>query len=171
VEQPDQAGDMTGPPHRAISDWTPDDVDRNGLVMLERAECLHLLAEASLGRLGLTSGALPVVLPVNFHFDGERILIRTSPGTKLDAATQDAVVAFEIDDIDPVSHTGWSVIATGLAHHVTDPADLDHIRTLPLPRWAPGGSGEQIVAVRPDILSGRRIEPGAARAALHDDHF
>jgi uncharacterized protein len=160
---------MTGPSHRAISTWTPDDVDRNGLVMLERAECLHLLGAATLGRLGLTSGALPVVLPVNFHFDGERILIRTTPGTKLEAATRDAVVAFEIDDIDPVSHTGWSVVATGVARRVTDPTELEHIRTLPLPRWAPGGSGDHIIGIRPDIVSGRRIEPWAGRADLHPD--
>ena len=62
------------------------EVDRNGLEVLDRDECLRLLAFATIGRVGFTSGALPAVLPVNFHLDGERILVRTGRGSKLDAA-------------------------------------------------------------------------------------
>jgi hypothetical protein len=155
---------MPSAPHRNLSEWSSHDVDRNGLVMLERDECLRRLGSATLGRLGLTSGALPAVLPVNFWFDGEQILIRTSAGTKLEAATRDSVVAFEIDEIDPVSHTGWSVMVQGMARHVTDPAELERIRDLPLARWAPGGGGH-IVAIRPEIVSGREIHPAAHRIA------
>ena len=141
------------------SRWSVE-VDRNGLVMLERAECLRLLTNATLGRIGLTTGALPAVLPVNFWFDGERILIRTGPGTKLAAATHDSVVAFEVDDIDPLWHTGWSVMVTGIAHHVVDPEDLERITAMPVARWAPRGDGH-IVAITPELISGRRIDPGA----------
>lgn len=136
--------------------WSTE-VDRNGLVMLDRDECLHLLAATTLGRIGLTSGALPVVLPVNFCFDGERILIHTGPGTKLAAATQDAVVAFEVDEMDPMWHTGWSVLVTGIAHHITDAADLARVDTLPLARWAPRGGGH-VISITPKLISGRRIE-------------
>src|SRR5215204_6365214 len=89
------------------------EVDRNGLEVLAPDECLRLLATATLGRIGVTSGALPTVLPINFRFDGRRILFRTGVGTKLDAATHNAVVAFEVDEIDPLAHTGWSVGAGG----------------------------------------------------------
>src|SRR6516165_11352239 len=85
------------------------DMDRNGLEILDRAECLHLLSGSVLGRIAVTVGALPVILPVNFLLDGDRILIRTGKGTKLEAATRDAVVAFEVDDVEPFSHSGWSV--------------------------------------------------------------
>lgn len=135
------------------------DVDRNGLLMLDRAECLRLLGMATLGRIGLTSGALPVILPVNFWFDGERIYIRTGPGTKLSAATRDSVVAFEVDDIDPIWHSGWSVIVTGLAHHVVDPDELDRIEAMPIARWAPVG-GDHVISITPELVSGRRITPG-----------
>lgn len=154
--------------HRTLSEWAAHDVDRNGLVMLEREECLRLLGRATLGRVGLTTGALPAVLPVNFWFDGDQILIRTSAGTKLQAATHDSVVAFEIDEIDPVAHTGWSVMVQGMARHVTDAGELERIRTLPLARWAPGGTGENIVAIRPEIVTGRRIHPGVGRVEHHD---
>lgn len=154
---------MQSVPHLSLSEWRAHDVDRNGLVMLDRAECLRLLGVAALGRVGLTSGALPAILPVNFWFDGDDILIRTSPGTKLEAATHDSVVAFEVDEIDPAAHTGWSVMVQGMARHVTDPAELARIQTLPLPRWAPGGADDNVVAIRPEIVSGRRIEATARR--------
>lgn len=132
------------------------EIDRNGLEVLERAECLHLLAGASLGRIGISSGALPVVLPVNFRLHGDRILVRTGKGTKLDAATRNTVVAFEVDDFDPMYHSGWSVMVTGEAREVTEPEDLEALARVPLTRWAPKGDGH-VVAISTDVISGRRI--------------
>ncbi len=73
------------------------EIDRNGLEVLNREECLRLLRHATLGRVAITSGALPQVLPVNFRLFGDRIVFRTGLGTKLDAATSNNVVAFEVD--------------------------------------------------------------------------
>lgn len=132
-------------------------VDQNGLEVLDREQCLALLRTATLGRVGLSSGALPTILPVNFHLDGDRILIRSGAGTKLDAALRDAVVAFEADDFDPIDHSGWSVVVTGVAHAVTDPEELAAIRRMPLARWAPAGD-EHVVAISLEIVSGRRLD-------------
>ncbi len=156
---------MTESPPPALDARWMTETDRNGLVMLDRAECLRLLAGASLGRIGLTSGALPAVLPVNFWFDGKQILIRTGPGTKLAAATREAVVAFEVDDMDPMWHTGWSVLVTGVAHHLAGPEELQEAGTMPIPRWAPRGGGH-VVAIRPELISGRRILPGSTGLAV-----
>jgi nitroimidazol reductase NimA-like FMN-containing flavoprotein (pyridoxamine 5'-phosphate oxidase superfamily) len=136
--------------------------DRNGLEILDREECLHLLATATLGRIGISSGALPMVLPVNFLLDGETILIRTGDGTKLDAATQNAVVAFEVDDLDSMYHSGWSVVVTGMAREVTEPGELSEIALKPLARWAHQGDG-RVIAISTDVISGRRIAPGRPR--------
>jgi uncharacterized protein len=130
------------------------EVDRNGLEVLGREECLRLLRTASLGRVGITTGALPTILPVNFRVDGERILFRTGVGTKLDAATRGAVVAFEADDIDPMYHSGWSVVVTGVACEVDEPDDEAIYST---PRWAPAQS-ERLVAVSTEEMSGRRLD-------------
>lgn len=154
---------MSEATHPVPDDRWRREVDRNGLVMLDRAECLRLLGTATLGRIGLTSGALPAVLPVNFWFDGQRICIRTGPGTKLSAATRDAVVAFEVDEIDPLWHSGWSVMVTGLAHHVVDPEELARLDEMPIPYWAPRG-GDHVIAITPELISGRRIVPGAVHA-------
>jgi nitroimidazol reductase NimA-like FMN-containing flavoprotein (pyridoxamine 5'-phosphate oxidase superfamily) len=143
------------------------EVDHNGLEVLERDECIRLLGTATLGRIGVTSGALPTVLPINFRFDGSRILFRTGVGTKLDAATQNAVVAFEVDEIDPFAHTGWSVVVQGVAHELTDPDELEEVQRPPLARWAPG-EDHRVVAIAPEIVSGRRIVPGVSATSGND---
>jgi nitroimidazol reductase NimA-like FMN-containing flavoprotein (pyridoxamine 5'-phosphate oxidase superfamily) len=132
------------------------EVDRNGLEVLDRDECLRLLALASIGRIGFTSGALPTVLPVNFHLDRERILVRTGRGSKLDAAMRNAVVAFEVDNFNALYHSGWSVAVTGVATEVSDPVELKQVRTLPIGRWAPKGD-EAVLAISTELVSGRRI--------------
>ena len=132
------------------------EVDRNGLQILDRDECLHLLATARLGRVGITSGALPVILPVNFRLEDERIVFRTGRGTKLDAATRGAVVAFEVDTMDPLEHTGWSVMVTGVARQITDEDELERVHPDKIARWAPTGDG-CVVSVSTEIVTGRRL--------------
>jgi nitroimidazol reductase NimA-like FMN-containing flavoprotein (pyridoxamine 5'-phosphate oxidase superfamily) len=138
------------------------EVDRNGLEVLDRAECLRLLGSCTFGRIALTFGALPTVLPVNFRLVGDKIVFRTGVGSKLDAATCGNVVAFEVDHVDPMEHGGWSVVATGTATEVTDPAELDALRQAGIPRWAPGGE-DRIVQLPTVLLSGRRLRAGSAR--------
>lgn len=135
------------------------DQDRNGLEVLDRNECLRLLATASFGRVGVSLGALPVILPINFRLVGERIVFRTGRGSKLDAATRNAVVAFEVDDIEPFSHAGWSVAVTGEAREVTDADELGVLKAAHIPRWAPSDDGH-VIAVSTTMISGRRIVPG-----------
>lgn len=136
------------------------EVDRDGLEILDRNECLRLLASATLGRVGFSSGALPAVFPVNFDLDGQRILVRTGQGGRLDTALQDAVVAFEVDDLDPVSHAGWSVAVTGVATEVDDPAERRSSQQEPAVRWA-GAGAEAVFAISTELVSGRRTIPGS----------
>lgn len=139
------------------------EVDRNGLEVLSREDCLVLLGTAGLGRIAVTSGALPTILPVNFNFDGEQILIRTGRGTKLDAATRNAVVAFEVDQIEPGRDAVWSVVVTGVARELADPEEVAAAHHPSLVRWAPAAN-DRIVAISTDVVSGRRVLPGRARA-------
>jgi uncharacterized protein len=135
-------------------------IDRNGLEILQPDECLRLLGLRSLGRLAITVGALPVILPVNFRVVGERIVFRTSAGSKLDAATRQAVVAFEADDMDPFGHTGWSVLVTGVAHQVEDPTGLAVLAGAGIPRWAPAVD-DHFVELPLTMISGRRLGTAA----------
>ncbi len=135
------------------------EIDRNGLQVLDREECLRLLATATLGRVGITVGALPVVLPINFRLVGDRIVFRTGVGTKLDAATCNAIVSFEADDIESFSHAGWSVVVTGEACEVSEHDALTDLASVNIPRWAPTG-GDRYVEIPTTMISGRRIVPG-----------
>lgn len=131
--------------------------DRNGLEVLDRDQCLRLLGTVPVGRVGITSGALPVVLPVNFVLHDGEIVIRTVRGSKYDAAIQNTVVAFEADSFDPVAHTGWSVVVTGLSRELVD-GERDRAMRLPLRRWAEiDPVRDRFVAIACDVVSGRRV--------------
>lgn len=132
------------------------ELDRHGLEKLDREECLNLLASRSVGRVGITIAALPAIFPVNFAVMDGDIVFRSSPGSKLTAAAQRAVVAFEVDDADNMFHSGWSVLVVGPAYEITDPAELERAHALPLTPWAPGAKGHYI-RIRSEIVSGRRV--------------
>ena len=124
--------------------------------VLSDDECLQLLGREPVGRLALTSGALPVVLPVNFTLQGRMIVFASAPGLKLDAAHSGTVVCLEVDGYDVLSHGGWSVLATGRLAEITDPAQLDEARRLPLSPWAIS-EPQHYVQLAIELLSGRRI--------------
>jgi uncharacterized protein len=130
-------------------------LDRNGLEVLDREECLRLLASTTLGRIGFTSGALPSVLPVYFHLDQDRILVHTARGSRLDGALKDAVVAFEADELDPSDQSGWSVAVTGVATELDDPSVLGERGRDGIHVWAPPGH-EAVLAISIELVSGRR---------------
>jgi uncharacterized protein len=123
---------------------------------LSRAECLRLLATATIGRLSYTRRALPAVEPVNFALHEGAIVIRTEAGGKLAAATRRAVVAFQADDLDLGLRSGWSVTVVGRCDEVTDTADLSGLDKLGLESWAPG-TRNHFIRIEPGIVTGRRL--------------
>jgi len=108
---------------------TPD----NGFAQLDERECLGLLRAEHLGHLGLTSGALPVVVPVEYQLLDHSIIFATEAGSNLNGARKGAVACLEIDGTEPTTGAGWTVLATGRLRELRDPtADLaEHV---PRPR-------------------------------------
>lgn len=132
--------------------------DRNGLEVLDREESLTLLATATVGRIGITRpDGVPMVLPVNFCLDDDRILVLTTEGSKFDAATEERTVAFEVDDFDPIYHSGWSVLVTGVARAVTGADERHVVHASPLARWARRGACH-VVEIALEEVSGRRLQ-------------
>jgi uncharacterized protein len=127
---------------------------------IDRADCLHLLRAHGLGRLAITLRDQPMIFPVNYAMDGDRVVFRTDRGTKLHAAVGHAV-AFEIDGFDRLYHEGWSVVVIGIAQEVTDGAEIARLATLPLGPWAPGEHAHW-VRIRTGAITGRRITRGHA---------
>ena len=128
---------------------------------LPRAECLRLLATVPVGRIVYTRQAMPAVEPVNFALDGGGIVIRTDPGGKLAAAISRTVVAFEADDLDPATRSGWSVTVVGRSQEVTDPDEMARLHKLGIESWAPGAR-EHFIRIEPGIVTGRRLRPARA---------
>ena len=121
-------------------------------------ECLELLGSVPVGRVGVTIDALPAVLPVNFVVWNGSIVFATVPGTKLDAAAANEVVAFEADGFGtPHAPGGWSVLVRGIARVVTDPGELADIERLPLDSWAWDGTASRYVCIEPTVMTGRRL--------------
>lgn len=147
------------PPSGAADELNLADLplDSAGLRVLSREECLRLLAVTPIGRIVFTDRALPAVQVVNYCLDGQDIVIRTAVGSKLAAATRNAVVAFEADEIDVATRTGWSVTAVGRARAASDPDELAWYRNLPITPWAPGDR-EHFIVIRAMQLSGRYLE-------------
>lgn len=128
---------------------------------ISRAECDELLRGASIGRVVYTDRVLPACTPVNFAIDGHSIVFRTRPGSRLAAATHHEVVAFEVDDIDPGTQSGWTVIVTGTASPITSISELLRAERLGLYPWA-AGDREHWVRLTAGIVTGRRIRASSA---------
>jgi nitroimidazol reductase NimA-like FMN-containing flavoprotein (pyridoxamine 5'-phosphate oxidase superfamily) len=124
---------------------------------LTEAECWDLLGSLSLGRVVFTQHALPAIRPVNHLIDDHTIIIRSHLGSAITAhaAGGGAIVCYEADQIDPVRHTGWSVIATGPAHLVTAPATSARYQQL-LEPWA-AGDMDHVIAITPQIITGIQL--------------
>ncbi|HEY9412150.1 MAG TPA: pyridoxamine 5'-phosphate oxidase family protein [Jiangellaceae bacterium] len=135
------------------------DVDSAGLSRLSREQCYALLRTVPIGRIVFTEAALPAIQPVNFVLDDLDVVIRTAVGSKLAAAARSAVVAFEVDDFDAETMTGWSVVLIGRAEAVSDATELQRLRELSLTPWALG-SRPHYIRVSPEIVRGRRIPAG-----------
>ena len=132
----------------------------NGMEILDAAECRRLLGSVPIGRIAFTDSALPAVQPVNFLVHDGAVIFRTAEGSKLAAATRNAVVAFEADEIDPEYQRGWSVLVVGHAREVTDPVLRRQLTELPLRPWA-AGIRDHVIRIPIEVINGRRIAPPA----------
>ncbi|WP_149181950.1 pyridoxamine 5'-phosphate oxidase family protein [Streptomyces sp. TRM49041] len=149
-----------------------DAVAPRRLRQLSRGEALRLLRSVSLGRIVFTQQALPAIRPVNHVMDGEDIVVRLHDSATLASiaapeGTPGIVVAYEADVIDQDTHLGWSVVVTGYAGLVRDPAELRRYETMLRP-WVTQMSMNHALRIRPDLVTGFQLvaaDPQAPSAA------
>jgi hypothetical protein len=152
VERPVRVARMASiPPPPAERHRTVHDA-----IALSRAECLSLLEQQPVGRLGFVVDGWASVLPMNYALDGGDIVIRTGAGTKFSALRRGAQVSLQIDAIDPVYRSGWSVLVFGYATEVIDESALSHVESLGLRSWE-GGDKDFWIRIRPVQVTGRRL--------------
>lgn len=131
---------------------------------------MRRLGSVPLGRVGFTSRALPALRPVTHLIDGGHVIIRTHEGSAIVSAAsaeRGVVVAYEADDIDVTSGSGWSVLVVGLARLIDDPQEADRYRRQLQP-LVPGDIGS-VIRIYPELISGFELiltdqqAPSAAR--------
>lgn len=132
------------------------ELDRNGMEVLSRPQCMELLRSSFVGRVVVSDGALPAAFPVNFALLNDDVIFRTAAGSTLEAASAGEIVAFEVDDSDPQHKAGWSVLVQGPAELVNEAEDLARVRTLELEPWATVVRTD-VIRIRSELVSGRRL--------------
>jgi uncharacterized protein len=136
---------------------------------LTQEVCLELLSGGAAGRVGRVAMATPVgprIVPVNYAVHDDAIVFKTAPYSELSTYGWNTELAFEIDHLDYEKQHGWSVVAVGRAHVVSDTEELAAIREhWELRPWA-GGSRNLYVKLVWRELTGRRVGDDLARASM-----
>ena len=122
---------------------------------LDESECWDLLAQGTVGRLGLHFGAIPRIVPMHFTVFDKCIVVCTAVGAAVTHALRDAVVAFQVDDFHLNNQEVWSVVAVGPSARVTDIRTLlavDGLPTDPATR-----DRHWVTQIEPQLISGQRF--------------
>ncbi len=124
---------------------------------LSETDCLELLERHQIGRIALVVDGQPLIFPVNYGISHRIISFRTAHGTKLSFAPG-SNVAFEIDEYEPSTGVGWSVLVQGVAVDATTALDdVSWMARGASPRpFAPGVRIHRL-AIRPTQITGRRF--------------
>lgn len=130
-------------------------INEMGTTELDSSHCWTLLRSTPMGRLAVIVDDHPDIFPVNHVVDHGTIVFRTGAGTKL-AASNGAVVAYEVDGLNPDTDTAWSVVVKGRARQVQEPYGVLEALVLPLAPWH-GEHKPWFLRIEPDSITGRRF--------------
>ncbi|TFH06430.1 MAG: pyridoxamine 5'-phosphate oxidase family protein [Spirochaetales bacterium] len=154
---------------------------RQDRAVTETAEIESILRSADVCHVGMVDGGVPYVVPVNFAYadrcvyfhsarDGKKVsILKENPRVFLEAVTEFTLVPG--DQACKWGATFESVMASGLASFVDDPAEKRRALTLIMTRY--GGDGEwtypdqmvdRTLIVKIDIqeMTGKRAAPRKA---------
>ncbi len=125
-------------------------------------ECFKLLREQVVGRLVYQDKLGLAAVPVNYAVAGNSIVFRSEAGSKV-RGLNERDIAFQVDDIDTVSHSGWSVLIRGAAEVVESEVVESRLSELigqidgaPPQPWKKGIHDIWVV-ITPKGVSGRRL--------------
>ena len=130
---------------------------RGSFQTLDEGECRELLASKPVGRIAFSTPEGPSVFPVNHVVDADGIRFRTSPYNSIAQHVGGQAVAFEVDDVDDFTQSGWSVLVRGLAELESGPSAGGAGSSAARPDPWPEGVRSVVVRVRATQLTGRRV--------------
>jgi uncharacterized protein len=140
--------------------------------VLGPSECLELLAQVEIGRIALSMDALPVILPVAFALIDDQVHFWSMRDSKVDAAVDNRVVAFESGAYEPEAGTGWSVLIQGMTQ-VVHGSDSTASPVHPS-KWDISEDRHRMIRIQPRVFTGQRIRtmsPTATTDAAPDVPF
>ena len=147
------------PPTSAEREMPRYPTDHAGLEILPFDRCLQLLATVPVGRVSFFADGEIVVMPVNHVMDGPNLVFRTARGSKLSAAEGQNLVAFEADEYDKRTQSGWSVLVNGRVEVIYEEAEIRRLTQLGLHPWITAVDRPFWIRIRPSSISGRQT-PG-----------
>lgn len=130
-------------------------MDHDPVHQLTVDECWEFLGDQEFGRLAFHLADEVHIVPINYALDDDnRIVFRTSEGSKLLGLTMNADVAFEIDEFN--AEGARSVIVRGRAQTLEGRA-ADATDQLPLRPWVDTEKFNTI-AIDVDEITGRSFD-------------
>jgi transcriptional regulator with XRE-family HTH domain len=127
---------------------------RPRLARLTESECRALIAPGGVGRVVYSTERGPEALPVNYSFVKDVLVFRTAPNTPL-AGVIGSDVGFEVDRLDEAFSEGWSVLVSGPASKITEPALIWQFADAVRP-WA-ADDRDVFIRIEPHRITGRRV--------------
>ncbi|GAA3276072.1 hypothetical protein AAU01_15600 [Paenarthrobacter aurescens] len=124
--------------------------------ILKVHECWRLLRSNSVGRLAVSGGSGPEIFPVNYFPEDGTLILRTAPGTKMDALMGQEPVALEADGFNSYGTIAWSVVAKGLPEAIPADDPSQESAAHGLSPWEPG-TKDFLFRITPTELTGRRF--------------
>ncbi|MGZ4454069.1 MAG: pyridoxamine 5'-phosphate oxidase family protein [Nocardioides sp.] len=125
------------------------------LTDLTDAEIWTQLESGALARIAWTASSGPQILPVNFVTHDGAVWLRTTAHSSMADQIDESPVAIEIDDIDPATHVGWSIVVHGRAEAIYHESDVPEEVTS-LRAWA-GDHRPLWIRVSADTVTGKRL--------------
>jgi len=125
---------------------------------LSAGTCRQRLERVSIGRVGWSNQKGPQILPVTYLLHDDNIVFRTDPHGPLAKLQGGEPAVFEVDEFDPTTRCGWSVVVHGRAYSTQRSQRATQLwrEADPVP-WA-GGQRPLFISITLDELSGRSVE-------------
>jgi uncharacterized protein len=124
---------------------------------LSAEECRRRLEAGEIGRVAWNTVDGPQVLPVTYRMHKNAVVFRTAAYGPLADLRHVRRVAFEIDEFERETRTGWSVLVSGQSRAAARADELVELWTQadPVP-WAPG-TRNLFIEISLDQVTGRSI--------------
>lgn len=126
--------------------------------LMNTNECIKAAQTVSVGRLSVVVDEFPRIYPVNFLIDDEFGAVFRVERDSTVASVTPTNACLEIDAFDSDTQEGWSVMAIGRLHDISEAIDnhAEHLRTLHVSPWATGEKAVWLSLV-PHAWTGRAL--------------